>query len=93
MTTTERISLVLNSLPAYVEADIVVELRHDDPQTFRLMVRDLPTWDADGGRRCTCLTTGSEWFISTSMLDDMDTVSLDIVSFDNRNNDPLWRIQ
>ena len=93
MSAAEQASLMLNSLPAYVEADCTLSMGHDDmPKAFRLMVRDRPTWDADGGRRCTCLTTGTEWFITTAMLEGMEMMFLDIVSFDNRNNEPLWRI-
>jgi len=90
---TTVMALVLNSLPSYVEADITVEFYEGrPPEVFHLMVRDRPTYDALLQRRCTCTTTGTEWFITSAMLEDMGALSLDIVSFDNRGTDPLWRI-
>jgi hypothetical protein len=42
------------------------------------MCRDRPTYDPMSARRCTCLTSGTEWFITTDLLDGMQTVSCEI---------------
>ncbi len=91
-TKAERIATVLNSLPSYAECFVVAESDYAEPRTFHLMVRDRPSYSPDIPRRCTCLTTGTEWFIEPGMLERMGIEQLDVVSFDTRNDDPLWRI-
>jgi hypothetical protein len=72
-----RMATVLNTLPTYAEATIWCK-RGGDTGAYLLMCRDWPTYDPMQARRCTCLTTGSEWFITTALLDTMDAVSLGV---------------
>lgn len=59
---------LLHQLPPYAEFTIVYAGREQ-----RLMARDLPRL----GRRCTNLTTGTEWFLPETCPDDVTLIGID----------------
>lgn len=73
-----KIATVLNSAPAYTEAELTIDGRDT---VHRLMVRDIPTFDPDAERRCTNLTTGTEWFITTESLERVGVSSFAVTKW------------
>lgn len=61
---------LLHTLPSYAEVDITYCGRE-----MRLMTRDIPRT----GRRCTNLTTGTEWFLPEVCPEDVTTIRIDVM--------------
>ena len=85
----KRLAMVLNSLPSYAEIDLVSEPYEGRIDTFRLMARDRPTYDTAAPRRFTNLTTGTEWFVTAEMLEQVGVTSVEIHLDEVKN----WSVQ
>lgn len=64
----QRIWWLLQELPPYAMATLTWEYAGTPARRYELMARDMP----GPGRRMTCITTGTEWFINDELFATLD---------------------